>query len=203
MFIATLLRPGSFFRERNCERSLEQSTLTEERNTDHTTGRCRKRCDTSYQNSERSRLTGHPQRLARPSPRLASAGALVKASPIIRQKGDTFRALLIIQSKQSGQSRRATAAEEDASAIYHSWLELNLEEKRLPIASHADEHRHVYRTVQRPHCTRPRSQRSSRVAGVRILDECSSVVNAQTEALDGQQHAKQKADKLTGECPGH
>ena len=36
MLIATLLRPGSFFRERNCERSLEQSTLTEERNTDNT-----------------------------------------------------------------------------------------------------------------------------------------------------------------------
>ena len=46
---------------------------------------------------------------------LVSAGALVKASPIIQQKGDTFRALLIILSKQSGQSRRATVAEEDAS----------------------------------------------------------------------------------------
>ena len=41
---------------------------------------------------------------------LVSAGALVKASPIIQQKGDTFRALLIILSKQSGQSRRATVA---------------------------------------------------------------------------------------------
>ena len=70
MLIATLLKPGSIFRERNCERSLQQPTLTEERSTDHTTGRCRKRCDTSYQNSERSKLTGHPQRLARPSPGL-------------------------------------------------------------------------------------------------------------------------------------
>ena len=142
MLIAALLRPGSFFREHDCERSLEQSTLTEERNTDHTTGRCRKRCDTSYQNSERSKITGHPRRLARPSPRHASAGALVKASPIIRQKGDTFRALLINHNKQSGQSRRATVATEDTSAT--STLAGSQRFRRTsPIASHADELRHV------------------------------------------------------------
>ena len=104
--------------------------------------------------------------------RLVLAGALVEASPIIQQKGDTFRALLIILSKQSRQIWRATVRRGRCvnNSLFQGWNSTAQKRSCLlhPITMSIDM---CLRTVLCNNTVRVRcSLKSARVAGVRILD---------------------------------
>ena len=129
--------------------------------------------------------TGHPQRLAWPSPGLSPQARSSRHLRSYDRKETRSEHFSLSSANSPDKAGARLFAEEDASGTRTSKAGTQLHRNGVAYASHADERRHVARTVPCNNTVRVRcSLRNFRVAGVRILDGFSSVsVNVRTEAL--------------------